>query len=98
MFLAKSEKVKPSRCPFCAYKLNGAAGMVAVESETAKPSPGDFSVCIECANVLIFDKDLSLRRPTYEEARESRERPDVMQARDIIGRMIASRPVQIVKH
>jgi hypothetical protein len=48
-----------TRCPYCGHKLN-AAGL---PSGDAAPAPGDYSVCIACAGVLIFGDDLALRKP-----------------------------------
>lgn len=47
---------RPSFCPFC-FKLLDAASILGSE---AAPTPGDFTVCIECANVLRYADDMSL--------------------------------------
>lgn len=51
--------VHESKCPSCEAVLDGAANMAANERE--RPSPGDFSVCMYCATILIFDDNLELQ-------------------------------------
>jgi hypothetical protein len=34
------------------------------------PKPGDFTICIKCARLLVFNLDLSLREITAPELRE----------------------------
>lgn len=36
----------------------------------AEPHPGDFSVCIACGSLCVFQADMSLRRPTEAELGE----------------------------
>lgn len=33
----------------------------------AKPSPGDFTICIQCISILCFDDDMKLRTTTLED-------------------------------
>jgi len=50
-------KVK-NKCPKCGKKLTAAFDITDLE---AKPSKGDFSICIDCESFLVFDKKLKLR-------------------------------------
>ena len=50
--------VKPCLCPQCGSHLNAASD---VEGCNATPVPGDVSICLHCATVLIFNAQLSLR-------------------------------------
>jgi len=52
-----------SNCIDCGKLLNGAT---AIDSDSA-PDPGDVTVCIYCGSLMIFEDDLSLRRPQPEE-------------------------------
>lgn len=52
--------VKPSACPFCGYAADAAT---CFENDEARPRPGDFSLCLECAEVLVFDDEVALRKP-----------------------------------
>jgi hypothetical protein len=49
----------PSACPTCHELLDSAT--VVSEKERVKPSAGDFSLCIRCAEILVFNPDLTLR-------------------------------------
>jgi hypothetical protein len=51
-----------TRCPYCDHLLDGAWSF-----EGATPSPGDLSVCINCAKALVFSDDLRLQPLTVEE-------------------------------
>jgi hypothetical protein len=50
-----------SSCPWCGAKLDCATGF------NKRPSPGDLSVCIQCAQANVFKEDLTLRKMTVEE-------------------------------
>jgi hypothetical protein len=54
-------KVPPSICPTCQY-LNDAATYL--QDETVQPKPDDFSVCLNCGEILIFNADLTTRSVT----------------------------------
>jgi hypothetical protein len=58
-------RTPPSACPYCDHVLNavttvklGDIGRVAI------PKPGDFTVCLHCAQLLAFDDRLNVRKPT----------------------------------
>src|SRR5688500_6985800 len=53
----------PSPCPFCDYVMDGAFNAL----EPVKPSPGDFSLCINCGEWCVFGDDMRLRKPSHEE-------------------------------
>lgn len=46
--------VPENQCPWCGHELDAVAG-------EGSPSPGDWSVCISCAQAVIFNGDLSIR-------------------------------------
>lgn len=48
---------KNDNCPKCGYRLNAATGQHGYEV----PKVRDLSVCINCASLLEFNDDLSLR-------------------------------------
>jgi hypothetical protein len=50
-----------SHCPYCDNLLDMASGTD--KDDPRQPSPGDASVCLHCAQVLIFDPLLTLRKP-----------------------------------
>lgn len=53
-------QVPENLCPYCGKKLDAASG-------EGTPSPGDVSVCIECASPLMFTDELTLRVMTRAE-------------------------------
>jgi len=57
----KSHPTPLTTCPQCHHKIDRAA---AQDRSGAKPTPGDFSVCINCAGVNVFTDDMRLRVAT----------------------------------
>ena len=51
-------------CPGCGYKMDRAT---CVSDHAAAPKPGDYTICINCSEILIFDRKLRTRRPTDRE-------------------------------
>lgn len=47
-------------CPYCLSELNRAVATFG----TNAPKPGDFTICVYCAEVLEFDEKLKPVRPT----------------------------------
>ena len=71
-----------SACPSCGKVLDAASSL-----QGRKPKAGDVSICLECANVGIFDADLTLRRPTKAEKRHIHGDVRIMRMRAaILGR------------
>jgi hypothetical protein len=52
--------MRVSLCPHCGAKLD-AATFAGKGEHTAKP--GDWSICIYCTQMLVFDGDMTLRKP-----------------------------------
>lgn len=52
----KDTELPESTCPFCDNRLDHATSPTGLS-----PSPGDISVCINCASPLIFDQELKPR-------------------------------------
>jgi hypothetical protein len=48
-----------SSCPHCLSRNDGATGL-----ETTNPKEGDVSICLYCAGISIFGKDLALLKPS----------------------------------
>jgi len=56
-------------CPFCGHKHDFHDNIF--DSETT-PQKGDYSICIECGEVLIFDDNKGhTRKPTEPELKEA---------------------------
>lgn len=63
IFMLKTTRTPETICPTCG-NVNDAA--TCVEGEHS-PSPGDVSVCLYCAAILIFTDELETRLPTERE-------------------------------
>jgi hypothetical protein len=58
-------KLNPNaKCPHCGKPNTGATGLESLENI---PAPGNFSICLYCAELGIFCDDLSIRRVTRED-------------------------------
>ncbi len=53
-------------CPICNHKIDAHSDPYG----SAKPKPGDVTVCLYCANVFVFTEALYLRDPAPEEWEE----------------------------
>ena len=49
----------PSQCPYCEHLLDAARGI----TTDRDPRHGDWTVCIQCARILLFDADVRVRKP-----------------------------------
>ena len=65
--------IKPNTCKACGYQFDGAATIVG----DARPNPGDYSVCLKCTDVAVFDEQLNVRPATAEEREAARTNPEV---------------------
>ena len=68
---------KPSSCCECGNENDAASG-------PCQPSPGDFSLCIACGSLNVFDNDLSLRSPVDDEIFEAAKSSEVQLLRRAI--------------
>lgn len=55
-----------SHCPTCDYTLTAATG---VHGEDGPPAEGDATLCLNCAQLLTYQADLTLRKMTADEVR-----------------------------
>jgi len=67
----RDTRVPATPCPYCGHHLDGA---MASDPKTpdATPKDGDLCVCINCAQILVFNADLTGRAATAAELRELR--------------------------
>lgn len=61
----KTTKLPASRCPLCGLESNAASS-----PEGATPDPGDITICMHCAGLLVFTDDMRLRTATNAEIAE----------------------------
>lgn len=73
-------RLTPSTCVDCGYMLDTCSG-------EADPKPGDITICIRCAGINAFDKNLILRRPTEKELVEIGGDPGMKKIIEAIHRL-----------
>jgi hypothetical protein len=78
-------RLPPQMCLSCGRLVDAASD---VEGKSV-PKPGDVTICIGCAHVMVFTEDLKLREPTAQEAEEIAEDDKVARARWAIMTMRA---------
>jgi hypothetical protein len=76
---------KQDACPFCGHTLD--AVTAGPESPDATPEPGDYSVCIKCASLMVFGDGLKVRAPTEAEQDEAMSLPDTVSLLQAIRRL-----------
>ena len=84
-----SVRVANNVCRQCGHKLDGALGIHA-----AQPEDGSISICVNCANVAIFNDRGELRPPTTEELEEINQDAEVSAMIKKARRLIYSRKLQ----
>lgn len=62
----EGKRVPSAPCPTCGKKLDAATCM----SSDAQPRPGDYTVCLYCANVLRFRDGMKLAVLSLEDAED----------------------------
>lgn len=74
----QTTRIPESRCPFCGHLMDAATG---IRESDDRPDEDSATVCIECAAILFFNPDLTLRAPRPGEIRQLiREDPDAYDA------------------
>lgn len=66
------------KCPMCHYILDSFSATLTSENQsTDAPNPGSFSVCLNCATVLVFEIGERFRVATRDDLKElSESEPD----------------------
>ena len=49
-------------CSICGYSSDAATCVT--ESTTQRPSPGDFTLCLKCGELYVFDDKMRLQTPS----------------------------------
>jgi len=58
-------KLEKDYCPVCLYTLDAASGF-----DNNRPEPGDITVCLNCAFILVFKKNMKVRKATNKDLSE----------------------------
>lgn len=73
-------------CPFCGAVLDAWSVSPTEPDQAARPRAGDFSLCINCLALLVFDGEpLAYRAPTDAEAVEGARNREIAAAIDILA-------------
>lgn len=75
-------RVIKSPCWSCGKELDGATG------KEGGPSPGDFSLCVECGELNVYDDNLKLRKPTDDEREDAESDPGFMEMKNFLNSFI----------
>jgi len=57
----KTHRFELTPCPTCGYTMDSASSLNP-DDAAHPPTPGDYSVCFECGELLEFDADLKFRK------------------------------------
>lgn len=91
---------RPLQCAYCGNPISGHLYPPGGE-QPRPPEPGDYTVCVECRGVLVYERDadaqLALRPPTAEETAANaeefaRHQADAPAARALLDRFGVRRP------
>ena len=74
-----------SYCLCCNKRLDGATAV----SDAVLPVEGNFTVCVYCSHLMVFDTELKLRQPTDDEIIAAAANPDIIRAMRVTGRIRA---------
>jgi hypothetical protein len=91
-YIGKSTRMPFLHCPACGNRIDGATG-VSLDEQPIRPKAGNFSVCLYCATLLIFEENvaslsrLGVRRAAACEAEAMRSDP---QQAELLTRMLAA--------
>lgn len=66
----KTTRTAPVSCPECGYAMDAHTSANPNEPN-ATPSPGDYTVCIECAAILLFTPEMKMRTTTLRERNDA---------------------------
>jgi hypothetical protein len=70
ILLADSTDLPKQHCPNCGQRIEAASS-----EHGSLPQPGDINVCLYCGELLTFNPDMTIRRPTPEEIAEYKKQP-----------------------
>lgn len=77
LHLDHTTKLAPSPCCECKHVVDHTTG-------DGAPSPGDWTLCIRCGSLNVFDDNLMLRSPTLDEYLDAAKNSDVQRIRRAI--------------
>jgi hypothetical protein len=85
-FAGKSRRVPLSSCIGCGRRVDASTP---IDHASAKPDPGDITVCFYCGHIMAYAEDLSLRNLTDAEMHAVAGNEAVLAIMRARGRMMA---------
>jgi hypothetical protein len=83
----ESSPIPPHTCPVCHNTMDRTTCMN--DDPDLQPRDGDFTVCVSCGAIGVFDKDAVIHTASTEEIREMmRDFPDTWKQVERFSRMI----------
>ena len=79
--IGPSREVPLNVCLKCGYSMDRASQINGIKA----PKTDDFTICIRCGELLVFDEALRFRWPTHEEPAEAMQLPVLQQAIALVG-------------
>ena len=90
--MTKDIEIPVDQCPECGYVIEVTSGIC---NNATKPRTGDISMCLGCGHLTLFNKDMTLREPSKEEALTISLMPEIIQAQlaraHIVGDKLAKK-------
>ena len=78
---ASGQPLPLDQCPTCAYLVNAASTM---EDDAARPSPGDFSVCLNCGAINRFGPQMRVVTSSLDDAPDEETAYQLSRVQNII--------------
>ena len=74
-------RMQEIRCPQCDAPLN--ATDEPIGCETDGPGPDDFTVCLYCSHLMVFNADMSVRSANKKETKQAEDLHFLDEAREV---------------
>jgi hypothetical protein len=79
-------RISPRLCPHCGYHFDAVG---TADGSVGTPVEGDITVCLNCAEVLVFETVDRLRKLTSDEQAALKDDPDWLDMRDAQAKLRA---------
>ena len=89
MFMASGAKLPVLKCVICGYEADCAT---CVDEEGARPSPGDWTLCLKCGEILIFEEGGKTKVPTIADFISLSQRNPDIEAQLVKAQQVIRKP------
>lgn len=84
--LSQEIRTPSSICPYCGCMLDACC---TIGHGSIAPKPGDWTICMDCSQVLFFTETLTVRKPLPGELQAYARRDPLIRARMAFMRQVA---------